>query len=104
VKANQINILASTVLRNLEQIDDTQETRLARQLGGDIRKPDGLNRIYLDLAFFHAVSRAHSHMGTLPDSNAASDFAAANSVPKPLGEHHKGKFTLGGESARHNAC
>jgi len=88
VEPNQIDILAFTVLGNLEQIDETQETRLARQLGSDIGKTDGRDGIHLDLAFFHAVPGAHFDVRTHPYPDAASDFSAANSLAKPLGEHH----------------
>ena len=94
MESNEIDILAFTVPGNLQQIDETEETRLARQLRGDIGKTDRLDRIDLNLAFFHAVPDAHFDMGARPDSNAASDFPAANSLAKPLGEHHDEKFTL----------
>jgi hypothetical protein len=89
VESNQIDILAFTVLRDLEQIDDTEEARLARQLRSDIRKTDRLDRIDLDLTFFHGVTGAHFDVGTRPYPDTASDFAATNSLAKPPGEHHE---------------
>ena len=88
MEADQINVLASSVLRDLEQIDETQESRFAGQRWSNIGKPDRLNRIYLDLALLHAVARADSNVGTCPESNARSDFSATNSLAKPLGEGH----------------
>lgn len=88
MEPNQVDIFASTVLGDLEQIDETKETRLARQLWSDIGKTDRLDRIHLDLTFFHPVPRTHFDMGTHPYSDAASDFSATNSLAKPLGEHH----------------
>jgi hypothetical protein len=88
VEPNKIDIFAFTVLGNLEQIDDPKETRLPRELRSDIRKTDRLDRIHLDLAFFHRVPGAHSDVGTHPYSDTACDFSAANSLAKPLGEHH----------------
>jgi len=38
-----MDVLAFTVLRHLEQIDDAQESRLARQLASDIGEADWLN-------------------------------------------------------------
>jgi len=80
VEPNQIDVFTFTVLRNLEQIDKTQETRLACQLRSDIRKTNRRDRIHLDLTFFHAVPDAHFDMGTRPYSDAASDFSATNSL------------------------
>jgi hypothetical protein len=80
VEPNQIDILTFAVLCDLEQINDSKETRLARQLGSDIGKADGRDRIHLDRAFFHGVAAAYFDMGPGPDSDAASDFSAANSV------------------------
>jgi len=93
MEANQVDVLASAVLGDLEQIDQAQESRLARQLRCNIWKPDRLDRIHLDLAFFQAVPAADSDMGTRPDTHTASDLPAANSVPKPLGERHAKECT-----------
>jgi hypothetical protein len=94
VEADQIDILAFTVLGNLEQIDETQETRLARQLWSDVRKANRRDRVHFDLTLVHAVPGAHFDMGARPYSNTASDFAATNSLAKSLGEHHEREFTL----------
>ena len=88
MESNQVNILASSVLRDLEQIDETQESRFAGQRWSNIGKPDRLNRIYLDLALLHAVARADSNVRTRPESNARRDLSATNSLAKPLGERH----------------
>src|ERR1700679_2550569 len=52
VESNQVDIFAFTVLGDLEQIDDTQESRLARQCWSDIRKTDRRDGIHFDLTFF----------------------------------------------------
>jgi hypothetical protein len=100
VEANQIDIFASTVLGNLQQVDETQEAGLARQFRSDIGKADRLNGIHLDLTFFHPVPGAHFDMRTRPDANAASNFSAADALAKPLSEYHEEKFTLGGGNPR----
>ena len=89
MEPNQIDILAPAMLRHFEQIDHTQKSRLARQLWRDIRKTDRLDRIHLDLTFFHTVPGAHFDMGTRPYAHAASDFSATNSLAKTLGEDHE---------------
>jgi hypothetical protein len=40
VKPDQIDVLASTVLRDFEEVDYTLETRLSRQLWSDVRECD----------------------------------------------------------------
>lgn len=89
MEPDQINILALTVLRDLQEIDHTEETRLSRQLRGNVRKTDRLDGIHFDLSFFHRVSGAYSDMWTGPDPDTARDFSAPNSLPQPLGEHHQ---------------
>jgi len=84
----QVDIFAFAVLRNLEQIDQTQEAGLARQLWSDIGKTDRLDRIHLDLAFFHPVPGADFDVRTHPDSDTASDFSSTHSVSQPFSEHH----------------
>jgi hypothetical protein len=89
VEPDQINVLASTMFRHLEQVQHAKESRLARQFRRNIGKPYGLNRIHLDLAFLHTVSRTYSDAGTKPESHTASDFSATYSLAKSFGERHK---------------
>jgi hypothetical protein len=89
VEPNEIDILAFTVLRNLEQINEAQEARLPRQRRSNIGKTDRLNRIHFDLALFHSVAVAHFYVGTRPYSDTASDFSSTNSIAKSLGKHHE---------------
>ena len=93
MEPNQIDILAFTVLRDFKQIEDTQETRLSRQLWSDIRKTDWGDRIHLDLTLFHTVPGTHFDVGTRPYPDTASDFSASNSLPKTLAEHHEESLT-----------
>ncbi|SRR6266436_201176 len=51
MKAHQVNVPASSVVRHLEEIDNSKETRLARQFGSNVRKTDRLDGVDLDLAF-----------------------------------------------------
>jgi hypothetical protein len=89
VEPNEIDILAFAVLCNLEQINDAQETRIARQGWRDIRKTDRLDRIHFDLAFFHSVAVAHYDVRAHPYSDTASDFSSTNSIAKSLGKRHE---------------
>src|SRR5262249_13216504 len=93
VEADQIDVLALAVLSDLQQVDDTEESGGARQLGRDIGKTDRRDRIDLNLAFFHWVARAHFDMRTHPDPDAASDLRAADAITQTLGKHHRRKCT-----------
>jgi hypothetical protein len=89
VESDQINILTATVFRDFEQVQNAKESRLARQFRSNIWKPYRLNRIDLNLAFLHTVPHAYSNVGTRPDSHAASDFSATNSLAKSFSERHE---------------
>src|SRR4249919_3841005 len=88
MKADEKHILAPTVLRDLEQVDDALEPRRSRQLWSDVRERDGQDRIHFDLTIVHAVPAPDLHMGAHPDPEAASDLAAAHSVAQSLGKDH----------------
>ncbi len=90
MKSDQIDILAAAVFRNLEQVDQTVEAGLTRELRGDIRKPNGLNGIDFNLAFVHRITAAHPDARTHPDANAAGDVAAPHAVAKTFREDHRG--------------
>jgi hypothetical protein len=77
------------MFRDLEQVQDAKESRLARQFRSNVWKTYWLNRIDLNLAFLHAVSRAYSDARTHPDSHTASDLSATYSLAKSLSESHK---------------
>jgi hypothetical protein len=102
VEADQINILASTVLRNLQQVDDAKEARIAGQPRSDIRKTDGLDRIDLDLTFFHAVAGPHFDVRARPDSDTARDFSATHSLAKPFREYHEESLSIPGNAGQRN--
>ena len=88
MKSDQVDLLAPAVFRDLEQVQNSQESRCTRQLRRDVWKADLLNRVHFDLAFFHAVSAADPHAGLRPDPDAARNFSAPNPLAKALGEHH----------------
>ena len=71
MEPDRVNILARTVLCNLQKIDNAEEAGFSCQLRRDIREPDRLNGIHFDFAFFHPVSPAGYDMRGFPDSNAA---------------------------------
>ena len=94
MEPDEIDVLAPTVFRGLEEIDHAIETRLAREVWRDLPETNRLDRIHLDLTRFHAVAAADRDVGARPDSNAARDLPAPNSVAEPLGEDHQESLHL----------
>ena len=93
MEPDEIDVLAWTVLRNLEKIDQAEESGLSRQLRSDIQEADRLNGIHFDFAFYHPVSRTDFDVRTCPDSNAARNLPAPNSLSKTLRKNHEDEFT-----------
>jgi hypothetical protein len=88
MEPDEVDILPRAVFRNLEKIDDAEETGLSRQTRSYIQETDRLNRIHFNFTFFHLVSVAGFDMSAFPDSNAARDFPTSHSLPKTLREDH----------------
>jgi hypothetical protein len=88
MEPDQVHVLAATVLRDLEEVDDTLETGLSRQLGSEVREAHGQDRIHHDLALVHAVAVAGRDVGAVPDPDAARDSAAPHALAQALGEYH----------------
>jgi len=93
MEPDQIDILARTVLCNLEKIDDAEETGLSRQLWSNIKQTDRFDGVHFDFPFFHSVPLTDTDMRAFPDSNAARNIPAPNSIPKTLRKEHKEEFT-----------
>lgn len=93
MEADEEDVLSFSVFRDFQEIDEAEEAGLASQGGSDVVKPDGLDRIDFDLAVLHRVAPAHFDVRAHPDSDAAGDFAGANSLPQALGEHHQAECT-----------
>lgn len=89
MEPDQIDILAFPVLGDLQQVDEPQESRLARQLRSDLLKADLLDGVHFNLAVFHPVAVADFDVGTFPYPDAASDSSVANSVAEALRERHE---------------
>src|SRR5271169_6761803 len=88
VKADQIDVVARTMLRHFEEIDHTEKTRLNRQNMSDVLNGDLLDGIHLDFTSFHLVATAHLDVRTFPDSNAAGDRPVTYALSQPPGENH----------------
>ena len=88
MEPDQIDVLALTVFRDLQEIEDAEETGFARQLRSDIRETDRFDRIHFDLALVHTVPSTDFDVGTHPYPDAAGDFSATNSLAQAPGESH----------------
>ncbi len=95
MKPHEINILSWSMLRNLQQINDSLEPRFPREFGGNIRELNALDRINLDLPAIHRITIANLYVRPLPDAYAARDTAAANARSESFGEHHAAEFSPG---------
>ena len=71
VEPDQVDILAFTVPRDVQQIGHAEEAGLARELRRNLCKFDGIHGVDFDLAFAHAIAAADLDMGTSPDPDAA---------------------------------
>jgi hypothetical protein len=88
VEPNQVNLVAATMLRNVQQLFHAAETRLACKILRDVPESDRDNRINDYVPLVHTVSTARLDVRPLPDSDATPDSPASNPVAKVLGEHH----------------
>ena len=85
---DQINIVASAVPCDLQQIGHARKAGLAGKLRCDLRKIDGLHGFDFDLAFVHTVVGPGPHMRTSPYPNAAGNLSPTDSFAKTLCEDH----------------
>jgi hypothetical protein len=88
MEADQVDVLSSAMLGNLQKVNDSLEPRLTRKLRSDVAESDRKESINLDFALFHSVAIANHNVGALPDADAASDLTPPHSVAQPLREDH----------------
>ena len=88
MEPNQVSLLAFAVPRDLEEIVNAVESRLAGQIVRDVVDGNWRNRIDDDVSIVHRVAAAHFDMEPHPDADAASDSPAPDPRTKALGEHH----------------
>jgi len=88
VEADQVDILASSMPRDLQQIGEAEETGFSRELRRNLRKLDRLDGVDLDLAFVHTVTGADPYVRTTPNANAAGNLSPTDSFAKTFGEDH----------------
>jgi len=89
------------VLRDFEEIQNTQEAGRARQLRSDVGEADRLDGIDFDLSVAHPVPFSNLHVRAGPYANAAGDFSATNSVAQTLGKNHGNTLPQQGAAKAH---
>ena len=88
MEPNQVGLLAFAMPRDLQQVGNAVESRLAGQIVRDVVDGNRRNRIDDDVSIVHRVAASHLDVGPHPDADAALDSPAADSVAKAFREHH----------------
>jgi len=88
METDQVDVLAGSVPGDFEEIDEAEESGLARELRGDFLEGDLVDRIDFDVAFLHAIAVAGFDVRIFPDADAAGDFAGTDAVAETPGENH----------------
>jgi hypothetical protein len=88
VEADQIHVLATTMLRHPEKIMHVFEAAGARDLQCDVLERNRQDRINFDLTFLHSVPLAYCDVTPLPYANGARNTTGTNSVAQILYKQH----------------
>jgi len=91
MEPNQVGLLAFAVPRDLQEIVNAVESRLAGQIVSDVVDGNRRNRIDDDVSIVHRVAAADLDMEPRPDAYAALDSPAPDTVAQPFREHHDGE-------------
>ena len=89
MEADEVDVVSAAVFCDFQEIEDAQKSGRAGEFGGDVGETDGLDRVDLDFAFFHAVTVPNSDARGLPDADTACDVAGADTVAKAPGKEHE---------------
>jgi hypothetical protein len=93
VETDEIDVLASTVLGDFEQVENAKEAGGLGQRRRDVREADRFDGVNLDFAFFHAIAASDPDLETHPDADRAGDLAGADAFTETLGEVHGERIT-----------
>jgi hypothetical protein len=94
MEPNQVGLVAFAVPRDLQEIVNAVESRLAGQIVRDVVDVNRRYRIHHDVSVVHRVAASDLDVGPPPDAYAALDSPAPDSVAKAFREHH-GRPTIG---------
>jgi hypothetical protein len=104
VETNQKNVSAFAVVRDLEQIDDAEETRLSRQLRCNIWKADRLDGVHFNVTFLHGIPAAHFNVRAGPDSDATRNLSTTDALSEALGKYHEESLQPGAGARSRPPC
>src|SRR6478736_1516387 len=88
MEPNQVGLVAFAVPRDLQEIVNAVESRLAGQIVRNVVDGDRRNRIDNDVSIVHRVAAADLDMEPRPDAYAALDSPAPDAVAQAFREHH----------------
>jgi hypothetical protein len=88
MEADQVGLVAFAVPRDLQEIVNAVESRLAGQIVRNVVDGDRRNRIDNDVSIVHRVAAAYLDMEPRPDAYAALDSPAPDTVAQAFREHH----------------
>ena len=100
MEPNQVDVVTAAVLRCLEQVIYTAETRFAREVVSNVGDTNRDDRIHHDLALVHPVATTRLHVRPRPDTDAAPNPPAPNSFAKAFTEDHDERFHLSCKAIR----
>lgn len=88
MEADEIDILARSMLRDIEQVLDAAKAASACEGGREIVQRDRIDRVDLDRAFFHAVPLPHRDPRPVPDADCGRDGTRPHAVAEVFDELH----------------
>ena len=89
VEVDQVHVLASAVLCNLEEVLDAGESAFTRETRRDLLKRDRNDRVHFDLPALDAVSPAGSNARADPDPDGSRDCTTPDPVAQVFRELHR---------------
>jgi hypothetical protein len=86
VKVDEVNVFASPMPRDFEQIADSGKAAFAGETRGDLCDRDRCDGVDFDLASFERIPLAGTNVRTHPHANAPRDRAAPNAIAQVFRE------------------
>jgi hypothetical protein len=89
VELDEVHVIASPMLRDLEQIGYARKAALAREARRNLFERNRDDGIDFDLTFFEVVSLADTNVRTHPDANASRDRTTSHAIAQVFREQHR---------------
>ena len=80
MEVDEVNVFASPMPRDLEQITDPREAAFAGKTRRDLFDRDRCDGVDFDLTSFELISPAGTNVRTHPHADASFDRAASNAI------------------------